>query len=1079
MDGRIERIVLTNFMTYTHVEVLPGPHLNIVIGPNGTGKSSIVCAILLGLKTKPKVLGRGGNLTSFVKTSCSSATIEIELLNLQGKNYIIKRVIIAKDGSSKWLLNGDEKSSKEIEDLATKLKLQVDNLCQFLPQDRVQDFARMDHHELLINTIKCVGSDGMLEDLEQLKKFRKMELELLGDVQQLKERLGREQQLIARIQGEVDSLNQRESMEKDLTSYKQKHAWLLYAWKRGELKQKVKEALQHKKQHETRIAPFEKAAQTDEQNLRRLQEQLNQEFRLVEGKRQEMDRKVRDVQLNEGLLEDEKRRLNTKLKEREKLLNVITDLERGLEMLRDNLAHLQQKQEINPAELENLKAKEIEYKQVKSSHMSNVSRLKIKKMDLKHDIPEIGEDIPWRRSGENHVQYSMAAGPFVERFFLSGTEMRTTPNTPWPPVPLWGALENRRLKFSDVSDQRLRKLCDPSSTNDVYKAVMSLRQNKGLFQGRVYEPIMMLINVKKSQNAIYLENVISYRDLIAFVFENADDMNLFLTKVRAEQHLCVNAIQSSCEEKVFKPEIPLDKLKPLGFHSYLSDLFTAPPAIYNYICEHYNAHKIPIGNEKAESQEVLPKEIRTFLSTDKRQDRSISKYSGEMLCRQDNLRPAKLLNISVDEEELARIDSRILEMKQALQNTDEELEQIETEVAQVDKKLEKIIQKRHELEGHEQKINRLNNRICAKEDDIRRCRRELESEEQIKESYNKNVNTLIVQLTNCQNKRFLVLGELLRMYKDYKLLKFETEGARYKCYKTTNKVEEMRKKINAFQILLDTAERDLASMKTNLRELLEAAKASTDGFTPANPEFERYSALFETLPNDVVDLKSAIRETRAKLSCLGDVNPHLIQEYEQRSQQIADLNGALEGRANKNGTLMEKMHEIKGRWLPPLRELVERINSKFGECFNALKSAGEVVLDYGQDENDFEHYGLRIRVKFRSEDQLQNLNRRLQSGGERSVSTAIFMISLQGLSRVPFCCVDEINQGMDKENERLIINLLSATTNQANSAQYFLITPKILPKLEYSRNTRVLCVNNGCHLQKNLVLNLQKVLKGR
>nr|CAD7408937.1 unnamed protein product [Timema poppensis] len=441
-------LTLDEVRTYTHVEVLPGPHLNIVIGPNGTGKSSIVCAILLGLKTKPKVLGRGGNLTSFVKTSCSSATIEIELLNLQGKNYIIKRVIIAKDGSSKWFLNGDEKSSKEIEDLATKLKLQVDNLCQFLPQDRVQDFARMDHHELLINTIKCVGSDGMLEDLEQLKKFRKMELELLGDVQQLKERLGREQQLIARIQGEVDSLNQRESMEKDLTSYKQKHAWLLYEllqkkdflFQDSGLKQKVKEALQHKKQHETRIAPFEKAAQTDEQNLRRLQEQLNQEFRLVEGKRQEMDRKVRDVQLNEGLLEDEKRRLNTKLKEREKLLNVITDLERGLEMLRDNLAHLQQKQEINPAELENLKAKEIEYKQVKSSHMSNVSRLKIKKMDLKHDIPEIGEDIPWRRSGENHVQYSMAAGPFVERFFLSGTAMRTTPNTPWPPVPLWGGV---------------------------------------------------------------------------------------------------------------------------------------------------------------------------------------------------------------------------------------------------------------------------------------------------------------------------------------------------------------------------------------------------------------------------------------------------------------------------------------------------------------------------------------------------------------------------------------------------------------------------------------------------------------
>nr|CAD7429457.1 unnamed protein product [Timema monikensis] len=388
-DREIE--VRISVRTYTHVEVLPGPHLNIVIGPNGTGKSSIVCAILLGLKTKPKVLGRGGNLTSFVKTSCPSATIEIELLNLQGKNYIIKRVIIAKDGSSKWFLNGDEKSSKEIEDLATKLKLQVDNLCQFLPQDRVQDFARMDHHELLINTIKCVGSDGMLEDLEQLKKFRKMELELLGDVQQLKERLGREQQLIARIQGEVDSLNQRESMEKDLTSYKQKHAWLLYGMKRTDLT----------------------------------------EFRLVEGKRQEMDRKVRDVQLTEGSLEDEKRRLNTKLKEREKLLNVITDLERGLEMLRDNLAHLQQKQERERGYSKPLFNNLLRLAETSQSPKLDVAPSLTRKSErifLGGAAVGTMSNIPWPpvlhgevisqwRGDENHAQYSMATGSFMKRGF--------------------------------------------------------------------------------------------------------------------------------------------------------------------------------------------------------------------------------------------------------------------------------------------------------------------------------------------------------------------------------------------------------------------------------------------------------------------------------------------------------------------------------------------------------------------------------------------------------------------------------------------------------------------------------------
>lgn len=47
--GSIVRVKLTNFVTYTEAEFKPGPSLNMVIGPNGTGKSTLVCAICLGL----------------------------------------------------------------------------------------------------------------------------------------------------------------------------------------------------------------------------------------------------------------------------------------------------------------------------------------------------------------------------------------------------------------------------------------------------------------------------------------------------------------------------------------------------------------------------------------------------------------------------------------------------------------------------------------------------------------------------------------------------------------------------------------------------------------------------------------------------------------------------------------------------------------------------------------------------------------------------------------------------------------------------------------------------------------------
>jgi structural maintenance of chromosomes protein 5 len=53
--GAIVRMKLKDFVTYTKVEYFFGPMLNMIIGPNGTGKSTLVCAICLGLGWGPQV----------------------------------------------------------------------------------------------------------------------------------------------------------------------------------------------------------------------------------------------------------------------------------------------------------------------------------------------------------------------------------------------------------------------------------------------------------------------------------------------------------------------------------------------------------------------------------------------------------------------------------------------------------------------------------------------------------------------------------------------------------------------------------------------------------------------------------------------------------------------------------------------------------------------------------------------------------------------------------------------------------------------------------------------------------------
>ena len=63
-----------------------------------------------------------------------------------------------------------------------------------------------------------------------------------------------------------------------------------------------------------------------------------------------------------------------------------------------------------------------------------------------------------------------------------------------------------------------------------------------------------------------------------------------------------------------------------------------------------------------------------------------------------------------------------------------------------------------------------------------------------------------------------------------------------------------------------------------------------------------------------------------------------------------------------------------------------------------LGCAGEVLLQ--PDEDDYDKYEMQIRVQFRSNRPMSTLNPAMQSGGERSVSTMLYLIALQDLTDV-------------------------------------------------------------------------------
>lgn len=213
--GAIIRVKVENFVTYEKAEFFPGPHLNMVIGPNGTGKSSLVCAICLGLGYSPKHLGRAGSVKEFVKHGKDTAIIEIELQKRpqDRSNHVVRVQIRREQNSQKWWLNGKETTQKAVQSLMHSLKIQVDNLCQFLPQDRVVEFAACTPIDLLHETLRAAAPESMLQWQKQLQDLHKDKKELAKTVQTDVETLTNLESRQQGLRADVDRVREREEIQ--------------------------------------------------------------------------------------------------------------------------------------------------------------------------------------------------------------------------------------------------------------------------------------------------------------------------------------------------------------------------------------------------------------------------------------------------------------------------------------------------------------------------------------------------------------------------------------------------------------------------------------------------------------------------------------------------------------------------------------------------------------------------------------------------------------------------------------------------------------------------------------------------
>lgn len=107
-----------------------------------------------------------------MKNGKETAEIYIKLYNRNAKDFITFGRIFDINGRNQWEIDEKPVTQKIFLQTIAEFNIQIDNLCQFLPQDRVQDFTKMNPQELLDNTQSSVCSPDVAEALQNLKDLR-------------------------------------------------------------------------------------------------------------------------------------------------------------------------------------------------------------------------------------------------------------------------------------------------------------------------------------------------------------------------------------------------------------------------------------------------------------------------------------------------------------------------------------------------------------------------------------------------------------------------------------------------------------------------------------------------------------------------------------------------------------------------------------------------------------------------------------------------------------------------------------------------------------------------------------------
>ncbi|RDX71619.1 Structural maintenance of chromosomes protein 5, partial [Mucuna pruriens] len=1004
MPGNILEIELCNFMTFDYLKCKPGPRLNLVIGPNGSGKSSLVCAIALGLCGEPQLLGRATSIGAYVKRGEESGYIKITLRGDHKEEHITIMRRINTNNKSEWLFNGNVVPKKDVAETIQRFNIQVNNLTQFLPQDRVCEFAKLTPVQLLEETEKAVGDPQLPEQHRALvdisRSLKHIELSLEkneGTLKQLKERN-------AELETDVERVRQRDELLAKAEAMKKKLPWLRYDMKQAEYRE-VKE----------RENDAAKALEEAAKLLNDLKEPImkqKEEKAALDAKCKKVSNHVNENAKKRMELMEEENKLDVELRGKYKEME---ELRRQEETEQQRLVKAKEELAMAELELENLPRC--------VPPKDELQRLKAEIAELDYSANQVRQN---KSQAENEIKHKKSS---------------------------LMQIKERLMEMNNKSTKCLHVL-QRSGAEKIFEAYKWVQEHRHEFNKEVYGPVLLEVNVSNRIHAAYLEGQVAHYTWKSFITQDSGDRDLLVKHLQFFDVPVLNYTGDDGHQR--EPfEISEDK-RALGIYSRMDQIFDAPIAVKEVLISQFNLDISYIGSKETDqnANEIPKLGIIDLWTPENHYHWSKSRYGNHVSAVVQQVERPQLLLNNLNVGEIEKLSSQQRDLEEVIANLEESVRRFQDEERSL---VNQAANLRKQWEGISIKVQNENKKrqaIISRIDQRKGLLKMMEERDDI----DTEIAKLVDQATKYNIQRFhnvMEIKDLLVEAVSYRRIFIEQ---RMTFVEFDAKIAEMEANLKQHEnfALQASLHFDNCKESEDCRQKLTDSLKYAKSIARLTPELKKE---FLEMPSTIEELEAAIQDTTSQANSILFVNHNILEQYEDRQRQIEDLAAKLEADKKESTRCLAEVNNIKGKWLPTLRNLVTKINETFSFNFQEMAVAGEVSLD--EHDMDFDQFGILIKVKFRENGQLQVLSAHHQSGGERSVSTIVYLVSLQDLTNCPFRVVDEINQGMDPINERKMFQQLVRAASKPNTPQCFLLTPKLLPDLQYSEACSILNVMNG------------------